>query len=316
MIRNKYSAIFAVSLLVFLFFPLWTKAEPALQTPVEFQMRNNKTSGLNFGIKLFGGFGHLVGHNDVNKYLDGWNQLLDDAANLSEYNVSGEISPLGYSPFFGGELILSFNPRFSIGLGAGYIQFTKQSTKRLTFEEDWIEFNMEPKISAIPLTLTLYYGIPVRDFLKVVLGAGAGYYLGQYNGSDTQIFYNEDFTILFESNTNTFGAHGSLNLELNLGRTMALIFGVSGRFAVFKDLIGNQSFNYVNSWGDEFETYSDLTLWYIEEEIFEGQYYASFIADDESPEGSWYRVARKAEISLSSIALQIGILIRLSQLFK
>lgn len=59
MIRNKQSSIFAMCLLLFLFFPHRTKA--AFQTPVEFQMRNNETSGLNFSIKLFGSFGHLVG---------------------------------------------------------------------------------------------------------------------------------------------------------------------------------------------------------------------------------------------------------------
>lgn len=316
MIRNKYFAIFAVGLLVFLFFPQGTKAETALQTPVEFQMRNNETSGLNIGIKLFGSLGQIVGQNDVNKHLDGWNQLLDTAANLFGYNVSGEISPLGFGSSFGGELILSFNPSISLGLGAEYLRFSKQSTKKLTVEGEMIEFSMEPKISAIPLTLTLYYGIPVGEFLKVVLGAGAGYYLGKYEGIMRQTFVDGSGTDRFESDANTFGAHGSFNLELNIGRSMALIFGVSGRFAVFKDLIGTQTYDYSDSWGDDFETFSDQTLWYVEEEMFDGQYYASLFSDDEQPEGQWYRVARKAKISLSSMALQIGILIRLSQLFN
>ncbi len=61
MTRNKNSAIFAIGLLVFLFFPQWTKAEFTHHTPFEFQIRNNETSALNIGIKLFGGLGHLVG---------------------------------------------------------------------------------------------------------------------------------------------------------------------------------------------------------------------------------------------------------------
>jgi hypothetical protein len=61
MTRNKHSAIFAMCLLIFLFFPHRTKAESTHQTPFEFQMRNNETSALNIGIKLFGGLGHLVG---------------------------------------------------------------------------------------------------------------------------------------------------------------------------------------------------------------------------------------------------------------
>ncbi len=326
MTRNKYSSIFAMCLLILLFLPQWTKAEieetvkikdkPASKTPVEFQMRNNETSGLNFDIKLFGGLGHLVGQNDVNKNLDGWNQLFDDLSNLMGANVSGEISPLGFGPFFGGELILSFNPRFSIGLGAGYLRLTKQSTKTLAAEGEEIDIIMEPKISAVPLTLSLYYDIPLGELFKVVIGAGAGYYIGQYNSSIIESYEDMDITILFDSSKNTIGAHGSLNIELNISRTMALIFGVSGRLAVLKDLMGTESFSYDDPWDSEPETHPDHTLWYVEEEMFNDKYYASLFADDEKPEGSWYRNVRKAEISLSSIALQIGILIKLGQLFK
>jgi hypothetical protein len=79
-------------------------------------------------------------------------------------------------------------------------------------------------------------------------------------------------------------------------------------------------------WDDpEYDTFEvpDQTLWYVEEDYswgdddpLAGKWYANLVTDDEKPEWSFYRNVRKAKISLSSIALQIGILIRLSQLFK
>ncbi len=326
MTRNRYCAVFALGLLVFFFFPQWTKAEiegtvkkkekSAVQTTGESQMLYNKTSGLNFGIKLFGSPGQLVGQNDVNKSLDGWNQILNDSANLLGHSVNGEISPLGYVPSFGGELILSFNPRFSIGLGAGYLRFTKPSTMIFTLGGERIDFTIEPKISAIPITLSLYYSLPIVSFLKVVVGVGAGYYLGQYSNSTNQTMGDEQISLLFESSKNTIGAHVNLDLELNIGRTMALILGVSGRYAVLRDLLGTETFTYTVPAYTESESYPDLTLWYVEEEMFNSKYYVSIFPDEKMPEGSWYRNVRKARISLSSMALQIGILIKLSQFFK
>lgn len=326
MTQNKYSAVFAIGLLIFLFFPQWTKAEiegtvkkkekSAVQTTGESQMLKNETSDLYFGIKLFGSLGQLVGQNDVNKSLDGWNQYLNNSANLLGHSVNGEFSPLEHDPSFGGELILSFNPRFSIGLGAGYLRFTKPSTMILTLGGERIDFFIEPKISAIPITLSLYYNLPIGGFLKVVVGVGGGYYLGQYSNSINQTIGDEQISLLFESSKNTIGAHVNLNFELNIGRTMALILGVSGRYAVLRNLLGKETFTYTVPAYTESESYSDLTLWYVEEEMSNGKYFSSIFPDNERPIGSWYRNVREARISLSSMSFQIGILIKLSQLFK
>ncbi|MCJ7579992.1 MAG: hypothetical protein MUP98_05590 [Candidatus Aminicenantes bacterium] len=310
MLKNKYLALLFLCFLVFLLLPQGTTASPLLQTQDEFQMRNNETSAQIFSIKLFGGLGKLVGQNDVNENLNGWNQLLNDSANMAGFGISGEISPLGYSPSFGGELIFNFNPRFSIGLGAEYLRFTKQSTKILTLEGESIDFSIDPSISAIPITLSFYYGIPLGNFLNVVVGVGGGYYLGQYKNSTLQIIADEQVMLSFRSNKNTIGAHGSLTFEFNIGRSLALIFGVSGRMAKLKNLMGTETFTYTTPSYTDSEDYPDLTLWYVEDEIFEGRYYSSLIADNVKPETSYYRNVREAEISLSSMTLQIGILIR------
>ncbi|MFC2160147.1 hypothetical protein ACFLRX_00680 [Acidobacteriota bacterium] len=310
--QNKYSVYFTLCLLSFLFFQQETTAESTYQTQDEFQMRNNEYSSQIFSIKLFGSLDSLVGQNDVNNHLDGWNQLLNDNANIPGFSTNGEISPLGKSTSFGGELIFNFLPHFSIGLGAGYLQFTEPSTKTLSISGENIDFSLDSRISAIPITLNLYYGIPIGNFLNIVVGAGAGYYLGQFSNFIQQNLGDEQISSLFESNKNTIGAQVSLNFELNIVRTMALFFGVSGRFATLKDLEGEETFTYINPTEEDSVSYPDRTLWYVEEEI-DGKYYTALFADNDKPEGDWYRNSRKAEVSLSSIVMQFGIRIMFGQ---
>ncbi|MFH1766577.1 MAG: hypothetical protein ABH826_00570, partial [Patescibacteria group bacterium] len=223
----------------------------------------------------------------------------------------------------GGELTLSFIPRFTIGLGVGYLKFTKDSTVTIYEQGDEMKFTRRPLIEAIPITLSLYYSLPLGETFKVVVGAGVGYYLGKFRNEIEETYDGESILIWFEADSNSIGFHGSLNLELNISHTMAFVFGVSGRSAKLKDLIG--SFNVAYPSPDDIYDFSraDQTLWYVEEDYsfgdddpLAGKWYAGLDHDDEKPEWSFYRNVRKAEVSLSSIALQIGFLIRLSQLFK
>jgi len=315
--KFKFVSLLVLSLVVLFASPQWIQAE---QDVVEVYQKESR--GLNFGIKLFGNAGFLIGQNDVNETHKGWNALVNDTNDPAVTQKSGELLPLNFGPFFGGELILSFIPHFTIGLGVGYIQFTREST--VTMIDSWgtMEFTRTPKVNAIPITLSLYYDIPFGKMFTVVASAGVGYYLGKFQNNIHETFDGDGVMVSFESDSNTFGFHAGLDLELNINRTMAFVFGISGRFAKMKDLMGTFSVD----WEDEdYETYerTDQTLWYVEEDYsfgpddpLEGKWYAGLAYDEEKPEWSFYRNVRKAEISLSSIALQIGILIRLSELFR
>jgi len=315
--KFKLVTLVVLSLVVFFSIPQWGQTE---QERVDIYKK--EANGFNFGIKLFGNMSHLIGKHDVNEAHKGWNNLVNDSAEAWGESVDGQLKTLGFGPFFGGELTLSFIPHFTIGLGVGYIQFTKESTVTITDPWSTMEFTRKPKITAIPLTLSLYYNIPLGKTLNAVVGAGVGYYLGKFQNNIHERFDDEGIAILFEADSNSIGFHGGLDLELNISRTMALVFGVSGRCVKLKDLMGTFSVD----WEDApYDTYvvPDQTLWYVEEDYswgeddpLAGKWYAGLATNDEKPEWSFYRNVRKAKISMSSIALQIGILIRLSQLFK
>jgi len=316
--KFKFVSLLALGLVAFLSIPQWTYAQ---QEEVEAYFEK-ESYGFNFGIKLFGNLGHLIGKNDVNEAHKGWNDLVNDTTDLAETQKSGELLPLNFGPFFGGELTLSFIPRFTIGLGIGYIQFTRESTVILTENDYTMEFTRNPNVRAIPITLSLYYSIPFGKMFTVVASAGMGYYLGKFQNNIHETFDDEGIMVSFKSDSNTFGFHGGLDLELNINRTMALVFGISGRLAKLKDLMGTFSVDWEDA---DYDTYErlDQTLWYVEEDYsygpddpLAGKWYAGLAYEKEKPEWSFYRNVRKAEISLSSVALQIGFLIRLSQLFK
>ncbi len=315
--KFKLVTLLTLSLVAFLSIPQWTQAQ---QENIDIYYEK-ETYGFDFGIKLFGNLGHLVGKHDVNEAYKGWNNLVNDSAQFFGYEINGELKPLGFGPFFGGELTLSFIPRFIIGLGVGYIQFTKESSVTIIDYGEMV-FTRKPNVTAIPITLSLYYGIPLGKMFKAVVGAGVGYYLGRFQHHINERFDDDSLAILFEADSNSIGFHGGIDLELNISPTMALVFGVSGRCAKLKDLMGTFSVDWDDPEYDTFEV-PDQTLWYVEEDYswgdddpLAGKWYANLVTDDEKPEWSFYRNVRKAEISLSSIALQIGILIRLSQLFK
>lgn len=309
--KFKSVSFLALSLVIFLVIPQWARAQ---QENEEIYFEKN-TYGLNFGIKLFGNLAHLIGKSDVNEAIKGWNNLVVDSAQAFGFQKNGELKPLSLGQNFGGELTLSFIPHFTIGLGVGNLKFTKDSMVTITETGTEMKFARRPEVKAIPLTLSLYYSLPLGETFKIVVGAGVGYYLGKFRNEIEETFDDESILLWFEANSNTIGFQGSLDLELNISRSMAFVFGVSGRCAKLKDLVGSFNVAYPEPDNEYDFSRADQTLWYVEED-FEVGWYAGLNYDDEKPEWSFYRNVRKAEISLSSIALQIGIVIRLSQLFK
>jgi hypothetical protein len=185
-----------------------------------------------------------------------------------------------------------------------------------------MEFTRNPNITAIPLTLSLYYSFLFGQSLNFVAGAGVGYYIGKFQSNIYERFDGDGTSILFEADSNSLGFHGGVDLEFNISRTLALVFGVSGRFASLKDLMGS----FTVDWDDpEYDTWvdPDRIAWYVEEDyssgeddLLAGKWYANLAFYKDKPDYSFYRNVRKAKMSLSSIALQIGFLIRLSELFK
>ena len=158
--------------------PVVESEEPSL--PPTF--RTPPGPGVGFGLKLSGGMGYLsVG--DLNANFQGWNDYFEDAWFGIEGGVEGEYQLLHWGYDFSGEIIIYPIPELGIALGAGYTQVSKESNVKVSTFFGTEDITVNPKISAIPITLGVYFTPPLGSGVNLVLSAGAGYHRFRHKGS-------------------------------------------------------------------------------------------------------------------------------------
>jgi hypothetical protein len=131
---------------------------------------------------------------------------------------------------FGGELLLQFNPQLALGLGVGYLQASRSSSLVISdagkdYEESW-----SPKISAVPVTLSLHYFVPLSGKIRLSLDAGVGYYFGKCTDTQHIVFIGE-FDRTYDTTASGIGFHGGLGLEIPVAPAVSIVFEARGRFA-------------------------------------------------------------------------------------
>jgi len=268
-------------------------------------------SGLKLGLRIMGG-ASLLDRNDINDHLQGINDLYDDAPFLipdSKYET------IQMSQDFSGEILIYFTPHFGIGIGAGYLSAGKEST--VSLEPFWVTTlqtrTLHPKFSAIPITASLYCGIPLGKHVEAVLNAGLGYYLGtvNYDKSGKQIISGITYegTESWSAQSNALGYHGGLDLEFGLSNNLALVLGARGRYAKLTDLTGDFEWETHDSLGgSKSGTHENWTLWFgTQEDLYVNEKYPQMIFSEDKPGGIYYTDVRKAEVNLNSVTFQAGL---------
>jgi hypothetical protein len=307
MSQQKLLGSFVLVCFIFLVLPCQSGAED-----VELQLTQGQTntySQMSFGLRLMGGASLLM-QNDINDSFQGTNDLIDDIPYAS---ADSEFEPINMSLDFSGEILINFMSNFGVGIGAGYITAGKESTVNIEvmmFGSE--EQTVHPQFSAIPITFSLYYGIPVGSMIEVVLNAGLGYYLGSVKYDifvdGTSLGYSYESSDSWSAQSNAFGFHGGLNFEFGFSSNMAFVIGARGRYAKFTDLTGDLEWEYSNSLGwSSSGTESDQTLWFGNHEMYAGQEYPQVVLSDSKPMGSTWSDVRKGEVNLSGIVFQAGI---------
>jgi hypothetical protein len=254
-------------------------------------------------LKLKGGLAFLP----MAEYNDGLKGGYDYLAKTLG-SPSGDFRSMQLGADFGGEILLSLGGGLSLGLGAGYLRMTREST----FGYEWTVFaaqeTLTPQVTVIPLVLNLHRVVPLGDSLRLDLYAGAGYYLAdlhqEFRTSTNFFEFSESQT--FQARGGAFGGQGGIALEFLLGNHAAFFVQAEGRYAALGDVHGDTTEQ--GSWflGDWTGGQGKAYLWaYSLTDA--GTTYPQIAVSLFPPAGTGITNVRKARIDLSGVSLAAGI---------
>jgi hypothetical protein len=279
------------------------KASPQLT-----QAQPSQYTRIKFGLRIMGGCA-LFWRNDINEGLQGAKDCFDDLALKwgNREDVDSEVELVNMGLDFSGELFINFTPNLGIAIGAGYIS----GSGGLDLRESNADRTDQWKFSAIPITLTCYYGIPLGSMMGIVFNAGLGYYLGRVNYDYFYGYYDgtwED-TKTWSAKSNSLGFHGGINFEFGFTSNLAFVIGARGRYAKLTDLTGDLDWVHYDSWsGWSSGTEKDQALWFgIHMGTLTNKDYPDMRFSEDNPSHKAYYDVHKAEINLSGIIFQAGI---------
>ncbi|MFO7979537.1 MAG: hypothetical protein R6V00_01735 [Candidatus Aminicenantes bacterium] len=313
MVQQKIRALVVIFLFALLILPNTARADKAEMSLLKTKAKNNhqasfrqthrNRSGIEVGLRLMGGSFWLM-RNDINDHLQGINDYYSDNPYSS---IDSEFEPIKMGMDFSGEILINFTPHFGIGIGSGYITAKKESTADAFFGMYGEEATAYPKFSAIPITLSLYLGIPIGNAMKIMFDAGGGYYMGsvdwEYNVINN---VGHEYEETWNAASNTMGFHGGIHFEFGFTQNSAFVIGAKGRYAKFTDITGDLEYESRTSLTTVSGTIEDATLWYGAWHRGGEEYPGILISDDGGSSWTWI-YERKGEVNLSGIVFQAGL---------
>ncbi len=263
-----------------------------------------------FWLKAGGGVATING-GDYNRSVPGSNDLF----RVLYTNVSGVLAKLDRALELQFEAGYDITRRFSVGIGVGYLSTSEKST----IEYDWRipaatfhdTLTVHPRFSAVPVTLNLHYFFPLGP-VRLNLGAGAGVYLCHFSYenlySSTQFDWN--FDSLFTADKAVLGFQGGLGVEVSLGRRLAVVLDVRGRYARANNIKGDGNVS-GSFFGSPYSvSVPGQYLWYYEFVAGEKSYpQTSFQAYE--PKNPDISNARRGHFDFTGVAATLGFKVNL-----
>jgi hypothetical protein len=260
-------------------------------------------ANISFSLKLYGGLDYLSG-GDLNEGLKGMNDYY--ARYFWYYGLTksgGEYKPVHLGLDFGGDFIIHITPALGIGLGAGYLQATTEST--VTFAPVAADVKTTPQASAVPLRLGLYLTLPAGAFANINFQAGLGYYLTKisydFRTSAAGVWYQYGI----KAEANGLGFQGGIGLEFKFSPAISLFFEGQGRYARIGGFKG--SITITDSLGGHASENGKL-YYYKLTELPLGTF-PVILVNDTVPYGSNITNVREAKIDFSGFSAVAGFII-------
>jgi len=305
MSQNTFKKYGIIILLVFFVVPLGAAGDEIQLVPSQ----ESQKGAIKVGLRFTGG-GFLLMRSDFIEHIQGMYDIYEAAPYVHSLESEGFGSTnLGLN--FAGELFVDFTENIGIGIGSGYITHNEErSLVRDIGCGTFYTHNYNPKFSAVPLTVSLYLGLPVSQRIKIVFNTGVGYYLGKAD------WVYEEYSnggvrseIDWSASSNALGLHGGLDFEFLLTSRFAFVVGARGRYAKIKSLTGDYNHETHHPvYGHSKGTLNDLTLWYgIWEDLSTGEDYPKVVFAPSEPYGTVWSDVREGEINLSGLVFQAGL---------
>jgi hypothetical protein len=299
-------------------------------------------------VRISGGAGFsLNGGGDLELERQAIVDYFADVAQLSGYSVSTNWKKMGVVPDFEVDFVFNLSDKFQLGVGSGYIRTTSKGDYGYDYEEsgtvswgtytftDSTAYNRNYVVSAIPIRLTAFYTLPLKN-LNFYVYAGSAFYLASLKHTYTmdESFYYEDFSSQYldekyevtagadgteTSKANALGFHGGLGLEMKLGRMFGLGLEVFGRYASFgkwngdlneTDTTRTRSYLEGLGWYDDQTQTDDYvesgSIWYYKylDSDF-GKKYSYMQTFTSEPAGDNVSDVRRAKINLNTIGIRL-----------
>jgi hypothetical protein len=254
----------------------------------------------------------------------------------------------------GAEAAVRLSSRWGIGLGISYLPFSRSgevSTDLFTQENythppnQWGTISVEEKtarspiyeVETVPITLSVYYLLPLGEKYQLYLGGGGGLYLGQYRYSEKYSYrfdytddqYSANSSVQYvdqysssgefseKAKTQAFGVHAAAALDIQISPSFLVSFEVLGRWANLDGWQGKKAdaYDWTHTWGlwgaysdkgSEDESYNGK-LWRVDVRVDQtGKSYPRLVFSEEEPVSADYAAVRPAHINLNGLSVRIG----------
>ena len=256
-----------------------------------------------FQIKLWGG-GAYVGGGDLNAGLKGLADYWLASDSYYGWHDVGEYKPAHLGFEFGGDFIFYITRNFGVGIGAGYVQASKDSSISSTWGSITDEYTFMPKASAFVLRfLNLVYSLPIGQIMRFNIFGGAGYYFGKADASFRYDWHGGDWDLYsYTANGGGIGFHSGFEFEFILARNISLFIQAAGRYANTGNYDG--TYHHTAEGGYSYEEMGDF---YYYEALWRGGAYPRVVVNNVAPSGSGIQNVRKAKLDFSGFTFGTGV---------
>ncbi len=175
--------------------------------------------------------------------------------------ITGGYEPIHWGYELGGDVIFQLSPKLGVGLGAGYLQMSRETPPTpytrpyvmMSIDDpltgDSTEFTVGTKISTIPIRASLFLSLPIGKKIDITANVGVSYYLQAEYHADWLVGVLNSYgtgpdsrlSTTAEKKTAGFGLQGSVGIEYKFTRTTGLFIEAQGRYAKFKGFEGTST---------------------------------------------------------------------------